>query len=82
MVFSWVLTHRTIIGVDNVDFGTLNKMMIAKRSNRWIDMIPHALKLYHNTEHSSIKMTPHQAEMSENQNNLREIHVFLEIGSE
>ena len=52
----------------------LNKMMIAKRSNRWIDMIPHALKLYHNTEHSSIKMTPHQAEMSENQNNLREIH--------
>ena len=50
------------------------KMMISKRTNRWIDLIPGALKLYHNARHSSIKMSPQEAERDENQKLLLEIH--------
>merc|ERR1711915_531851 len=52
----------------------LYKMMIAKKTNRWIDLLPGALKLYHNSHHRTIKMTPNEAEKDENQNLLLEIH--------
>ena len=52
----------------------LYKMMISKRTNRWIDLLPGALKLYHNARHSTIKMSPQEAERDENQKLLLEIH--------
>ena len=52
----------------------LYKMMISKKTNRWIDLLPGVLKLYHNSRHRTIKMTPNEAEKDENQNRLREIH--------
>ena len=50
----------------------LFKMMQALHTNRWIDLIPRVLRLYHNSKHRTIKMTPIQAEQPDNQDRLRE----------
>ena len=55
----------------------LYKLMVAENSNRWIDMLDRVLKLYHNSRHRTIKMTPMQAEQPENQDQLRDQYEAL-----
>jgi len=52
----------------------LYKMMEAKNDNEWIKLIDPMLKLYHNSRHRTIKMTPIEAEQPRNQALLRETY--------
>jgi len=51
------------------------KLMESKSSNRWIDCIQQAMEIYLNRKHTTIKMSPLQAEKPENENLVRK-HLF------
>lgn len=49
----------------------LYKIMDYKSTNRWIDCIDQAMKIYLNRKHSTIKMSPLEAEDPKNENEVR-----------
>ena len=53
----------------------IHKLMDFKSTNRWIDCIEQAMKIYLNRKHSTIKMSPLEAEKDENHDEVR-INLF------
>ena len=49
----------------------LYRMMAKERSLKWVYLLEKALKIYHNRKHSTIKMTPLEAEKKENEVEVR-----------
>ena len=62
--------ERVILSVKSI----LYKLMHFHQTNNWTRLIPQVLKIYMNRRHSSIKMTPNQAELEENQAKLFRVH--------
>ena len=62
--------ERVILTVKSI----LYKLMHFHRTDNWTQLIPQVLKIYMNRRHSSIKMTPNQAELEENQAKLFRLH--------
>ena len=62
--------ERVILSVKSI----LYKLMDFHKTNKWVELIPQVLKIYMNRRHSSIKMTPNQAELEESQAELFRIH--------
>ena len=50
------------------------KKMESNNNKQWVSLIPEVLDTYMNTKHTSIKMTPNEAEESKNQRKLHIIH--------
>ena len=48
------------------------KIMEYKSTNRWIDCIEQAMKIYLNRKHSTIKMSPLEAEKPINESKVRQ----------
>ena len=52
----------------------LYKLMDKNKSDKWVKLIPDALKIYMNRYHRTIKMTPSQAELPQNQIMLQDLY--------
>ena len=62
--------ERVILSVKTILF----KLMDYHQTKNWTRLIPQVLKIYMNRRHSSIKMSPNEAEKEENQAELFRLH--------
>ena len=73
----WSRTKRKCAFVERVIQTIKNifeKKMERNNNKQWVSLIPEVLDTYMNTKHTSIKMTPNEAEESKNQRKLHIIH--------
>merc|ERR1712173_506486 len=52
----------------------LYKLMANYNTYAWTNLLPHAMKIYLNRKHSTIKMSPLDAEKEENQKKIKKVY--------